>query len=233
LDIFLEKEEVIELLEFTKRIFNNLNWDFWNFWNMFHSSWILKIPNKNNYNIREVIVLFFHEMTHFIRYSNTIKNLWFNYTFEDYWTLEEWIALYNEYYYWNKIIKYWEYNPYYDLCFQVLQEKISEEEKKEKIYNILKNKWFSKEKSLSYYFRFYRYSIVGTQKFFLKDLIYTKSYNLVKKLLLNKKNYDKIMSWRIWLKQLDFLGIKNTDYIKYFENLQNKLITKIKKWKKK
>jgi hypothetical protein len=28
LDIFLEKEEVIELLEFTKRIFNNLNWDF-------------------------------------------------------------------------------------------------------------------------------------------------------------------------------------------------------------
>gem|GEM_PF-5666780 len=41
---------------------------------MSHSSGVLVIPNKKTYSLRELITLFFHEMTHFFRRYNNIRN---------------------------------------------------------------------------------------------------------------------------------------------------------------
>lgn len=203
-DLYFSKDKLIELIEFSKNILpKEIEFIFWDFSNLAHNSWKLKIPNKRKYWIKFIITLFFHEMTHFFRNYNQRINFWFDYNFSDYTDLEEWIALYNEYLYWNQIIKIWHYIPYYDMCYITLLQDIPEEQKKIEIYNILKYKGYSKSKSLSYYYRFYKFAKIWSKDLFLKDLIYTKWYknvlNLIRK---NPLNYNKIMAWNIWLKEL-------------------------------
>ena len=229
IDVFISKEKLIELLNFSKNIIPELKWNFWSFVWLSHDFWILNIPDEKEYNIKRIIAIFFHEMTHFFRHLNWKNNLWFSYKFEDYNDLEEGITTYNEYYYWNKIINYWKYNAYYDKCYQVLLEDISEENKKEKIFNILKNKGFSRKKTDLLYTRFYRYSKIWWNQLFLKELIYNNAYkNVIKLLKENENNYEKIMSWNIWLFELEenlLNSDKNFDELKYF----NIMVEEIKK----
>jgi hypothetical protein len=221
LDIFISKKKLIKLLEFSKNIIPELKWNFWSFAWLSHDFGILNIPEEEQYNIKRIIAIFFHEMTHFFRYLNWKNNLWFNYIFADYDDLEEGITTYNEYHYWNKIIDYWKYNAYYDKCYQILLEDISEEIKKEKIFQVLKNKWFNKEKTDLLYTRFYRYTKIWSNKLFLKELIYNNAYKNVSKLLEeNTENRKKIMSWNIWLFELENNLINsdnNFEELKYFD----------------
>ncbi len=197
----ISKKELKELLNYTVDKVEWFKYKFWSFVFMSHSSWVLNIPTKKEYTNREVITLFFHEMTHFFRRHNNLRNFWTIYWFSDYMKLEEWFALYNEYYYGKKIIKWLKYNPYYEACFAILLDKnISEKHKKEKIYDILKHKWYDNEKAESYYYRFHRYTSFWSKHFFLKDLVYTKWYKLIKKLIKNDPFiYDIIFSWKIWM----------------------------------
>jgi len=103
LNIFISKDNLIKLLEFSKTLIPELKWNFWSFAGLSHDDWILNIPDEKKYNIKRIIAIFFHEMTHFFRYLNWKNNLWFHYIFSDYDDLEEGITTYNEYYYWNKI----------------------------------------------------------------------------------------------------------------------------------
>lgn len=226
-DRYVEKKELVKLINFSKKICPEIDFIFWDYINQAQDGWIVKIPNDSSYSIRSIITLFFHETTHAFRYINWKINLWFNYSFSDKAELEEWIALYNEYKYWKKIIDWLEYVPYYDMAFKAILEDISEEEKKEKIYQILKFKWFTKEKSDQYYYRFYRFSELWSTKLFLKDLIYTKSYEFVKNLIKSdKSNYEKILSWRIWTYEINNNLISknnNLDSKKYFESMLKKI----------
>ncbi|MDD2907613.1 MAG: DUF1704 domain-containing protein [Candidatus Gracilibacteria bacterium] len=123
--------------------------------------------------------------------------------------LEEGIALYNEYFYGEKLIPGIRYNPYYDACYNILiHKKYSQKQKIEHIYKILKIKGFSREKALHYYYRFHRFTSLGGNQFFLKDLVYTKGYEAVLKLIKKSSdNYDIIISGRIGL-----LAIKSKLY---------------------
>lgn len=226
-NIFIPKCKLEKLLEYSKKIIPELKWAFWNFVWLSHDSWILNIPYQEEYNINRIITIFFHEMTHLFRYINWKKNLGFSYEFSDYDTLEEGISTYNELYYWNKIIYYWKYNEYYDKCYQIILDDKWEEEKKEELYLILKKKGFVKEKIDLLYTRFYRYSNIWGKKLFLKELIYTDSYNNVLKLIKeDKKNYDKIMAWTIWLFELEnkLIDCKyNINSKEYFEKIAKKI----------
>lgn len=228
-EYFISKEKLVKLLEFSKKLIPELKWNFWNFAWLQHDNWVLNIPSEREYNIKRIIAIFFHEMTHFFRYLNWKNNLWFDYKFEDYDSLEEGITTYNEYYYWNKIIDYWKYNAYYDKCYQILLEDVSEKEKKEKIFQILKNKWFDRKKTDLLYTRFYRYSKIWWKKLFLKELIYNNAYkNVIKLINEGENNYKKIMSWNIWLYELEnnlIKSDKNFDSKKYF----NIMVEEIKK----
>ncbi len=216
---YINKNTLKELLDYSKQKVPWLKYKFWSYAFMSHSSWTLVIPNKKEYSSRELVTLFFHEMTHFFRRYNNIKNYGTTHWFSDYMKYEEWFALYNEYYYWQKIIPWISYNPFYDACYCVLlNNKLNKKQKQEKIYKILKVKWFSREKAMHYYYRFYRYSSFKSDQFFLKDLIYTKWYKKVKRLLKqNKKNYDLLFSWRIWPK------IFKTDLVDASNNFDTKL----------
>jgi hypothetical protein len=220
----LTKIQLIELLDYSVLNVPWLKYKFWSFIFMSHSSGTLCIPNKKIYTLREVITLFFHEMTHFFRRYNSIRNFWTFYWFSDYLKIEEWFALYNEYMYWRKLIAWLKYNPYYDACYNILLNKeLTEKEKKDKIIYILWVKWFTKEKSLNYYYRFYRFSKIGSNKFFLKDLIYTKWYKKVRSMIkINPYVYDYIFSWRIWISAIkeNICEVRNNfDTKSYFSSI--------------
>ena len=55
----------------------------------------------------------------------------FKFQFAGYSSLEEGIAIYNEYLYGNKICNYGSFIPYYNICIKYLLQDVSEEEKKE------------------------------------------------------------------------------------------------------
>jgi len=229
----ISREELIELLEFTSSKVDWFKYKFWQFVIMSHWAWILNIPTKKYYSLREIITLFFHEMTHFFRRYNNLRNYWTSHWFLDYMKLEEWIALYNEYYYWKKIIKWLKYNPYYEACFSVLlNHKYSETTKKEKIYDILKTKWYNQEKALYYYYRFYRYSSFWSSNLFLKDLIYSRWYRSIKKLMkYDSTYYDIIFSWKIWVSFIKYniYDISNnfdvkTYFSSIFQEIKKKLV---------
>ncbi|MDD3646210.1 MAG: hypothetical protein PHH06_02250 [Candidatus Gracilibacteria bacterium] len=226
-DRYVEKKELVKLINFSKKICPEIDFIFGDYINQAQDGGIVKIPNDSSYSIRSIITLFFHETTHAFRYINGKINLGFNYSFSDKAELEEGIALYNEYKYGKKIIDGLEYVPYYDMAFKAILEDISEEEKKEKIYQILKFKGFTKEKSDQYYYRFYRFSELGSTKLFLKDLIYTKSYEFVKNLIKSdKSNYEKILSGRIGTYEINNNLISknnNLDSKKYFESMLKKI----------
>ncbi len=228
----VSKADLKELLELSKKLVPWLNYKFWSYAFMSHSSGTLVIPTKKYYTSRELVTLFFHEMTHFFRRYNNIANYQTTHWFSDYMKLEEWFALYNEYYYWKKILPNIKYNPFYDACYCILlNNKLNKIQKQEKIYKILKVKWFSREKSLHYYYRFYRYSSFKTDQYFLKDLIYTKWYKKVNRLLkLNKKNYNLIFSGRVWPKMLKTdlcITQNNFDTKTYFETMLKEIQKKI------
>lgn len=199
-----KKSELLELIQKAKAFCPELDFVFWKYTNLSHSSGVLKIPNQTHYNLQNIITLFFHETTHFFRTLNGKRNLWFAFQFAWYLTLEEWMAIYNEYYYGNKICDYGEFIPYYNLCISVLLLDIEEEEKKEKIYQILSCKWFDRERSYQYYNRFYKYCELWGTHLFLKDLIYYNGYRKVKKLIRKDPlNYERIMAWDIWIQELN------------------------------
>ncbi len=224
------KKELCEIIEYSNSLIPKIDFVFGDYANFSHYKWAIRITDKKNYNIQNIISIFFHEVTHFFRWENGLKNLWFRYNFQHCGILEEGIALYNEYKYGNRITQYWEFNPYYDMCYKILTENISETEKKDKIYHVLKCKWYTREKSLTYYYRFYKYASIWTHSFFLKDLIYTKGYGSVKKLLSqDPRNYEKIMAWKIWSYELEnwILNSENNyDSKKYF----NSMVREIKKY---
>lgn len=200
----ITKKQLLELLAFSAMKVPWLKYKFGAYAFMSHSSWVLVIPNKKFYSLRELITLFFHEMTHFFRRYNNIRNFWTSYGFSDYMKLEEWFSLYNEYFYWDKLIPWLKYNAYYDVCYSILlNDKLTQKQKQDRIYSVLKIKWFSREKAMHYYYRFHRYASVWWDQFFLKDLVYTKWYEKVlKKLNKNPKNYDIFFSGRIWLSSI-------------------------------
>lgn len=227
-----DKAYIVELLDYTKELVPWFKYKFWDFVFMSHNAGVLCIPDKKKYSLREIITLFFHEMTHFFRRYNTIKNFWTNYGFSDYMIIEEWFALYNEYHFWKSLIPNIVYNPYYDVCYDILMDNShSEKEKKELIYKTLKEKWFSREKSLSYYYRFHRYSSFWEKWFFLKDLIYTKWYRKIKKMIkADKSNYSIIASSRIWpdcIKKWLYKTENSYDVKNYFELMLKKIKEKI------
>lgn len=197
----ITRKELENLLNFTVDKVEWFKYQFWSFVFMSHSAWVLNITSKQTYTLREVITLFFHEMTHFFRRYNNLRNFGTSYWFSDYMKLEEWFALYNEYSYWRKLIKWLKYNPYYEACFAALLNKsLTENQKIERIYDILKVKWYDREKSLCYYYRFHRYSSFTSNDYFLKDLVYTKWYKAVRKLIkYDPTFYDIIFSWKIWM----------------------------------
>lgn len=196
--IFFSRKQLQELIEYSHSLFPEVVFQFWNYQNMSHKKGVLLIPERKKYSIQNIITLFFHELTHFFRWYNGERNLGFRYSFWNYSPLEEGIAIYNEYFYWNKIINYGSFIPYYDICLSILQKNISEQEKKDKIYWILSHKNFSRKKSDIYYYRFYRYTPVWGKELFLKDAIYSKGYKQVKKLLKeDPTNYEKILSGHI------------------------------------
>ena len=228
-DIKFSKQELEQLIEYSDSICPDIQFNFWDFPNFSHNKWILNITDKKNYNLQNIISLFFHETTHFFRGYNGKRNLWFRYRFESYNTLEEGIAIYNEYLYWNKLTEYGKFNPYYNLCYKVLQKNITETEKKEEIYQILKCKWYNRKKSHLYYYRFYKYSSFWSGNFFLKDLIYWSAYKNVKKLIReDKENYEKIMSWHIWIPEIEnmIIGTKENYNSKEYFILMTKEIKK-------
>ena len=198
------KAELVALIEAARAFSPELIFKFGKFSNMSHMNWVLKIPNQKYYNLQNIITLFFHETTHFFRTFNGARNLGFPFQFAGYLTLEEWIAIYNEYLYGNKICDYGAFVPYYNLCIQALQQDISETEKKQRIYEILSCKGFDQERSNQFYNRFYKYCRLGGTHLFLKDLIYYNGYKNIKKLLRkNPQNYEKIMAGDIGIKELE------------------------------
>jgi len=230
--IIISKNELLDLLKFSVSKIPELKYKFWAYAFMSHSWWKLVIPNKKLYSLRELITLFFHEMTHFLRRYNNIKNFGTSYWFSDYMKYEEWFSLYNEYYYWEKIIKWLKYNPYYDACYNVLlNEKLNQKQKQDQIYKILRVKWFTREKALHYYYRFHRYASLWWTSFFLKDLVYTNWYNKVLKLLSKKQeNYDILFSWKIWpsiVKSKLYNIDNNFDSKQYFEEILLEIQKKI------
>ncbi len=228
-DIYVSKQELLPLLEYAKMLIPEIAWKFWDFPNLaFNGGWF-KIPDTKKYHIKDVLALFFHEFTHFFRFQNTKRNLWgFFYSFSDYPSLEEGIAMYNEYLYANKVLEYGVHNPYYDRCYQILLSDIlTEEEKLQKIAQLLAMKGYSLEKSKDYYDRFYKFAAFGSKEFYLKDLVYTKSYETVNKLLgENPKLYDAIMSGRVGTQTLRLwiVPVKNNlDAKSYFEAMVERL----------
>jgi len=223
-DLTITKKQLKQLLDYTASKIDWFKYRFWSFAFMSHSAWVLNISSKSEYTLREVITLFFHEMTHFFRRYNNIRNFGTSYWFSDYMKLEEWFALYNEYMYWRRLIKGLKYNPYYEACFSILlNDKLTEHQKREWIYKVLKVKWYDKEKSICYYHRFHRYSSFWSKQFFLKDLVYTKWYKAVKKLIkYDESYYDIIFCWKIginFIKYNIYHTEKSFDTKIYFEEM--------------
>lgn len=223
------RKQLRELIKYAKELCPDLQFSFWKYPNFSHKSWVIKIPSQPYYNMQNIITLFFHEVTHFFRTYNGKRNLGFAFQFAGYSSLEEGIAIYNEYKYGNKICDYGSFIPYYDMCLAVLLEDISEQQKKDKIYVILSLKGFDRERSDQYYNRFYKYCRLGGDHLFLKDLIYHKGYKNVKKLIKKSpKNYDRIMSWDIGIPELESWIVwseNNYDYRSFF----SLMVTKIRK----
>lgn len=198
-----KKSELVSLIAKAKISCPEIEFRFWNFANFSHKAWVIRIPNQKYYNLQNIITLFFHETTHFFRTFNGARNLGFPFQFAWYSSLEEWMAIYNEYLYGNRICNYGEFIPYYNLCIKELFTDITEQEKKQRIYNILSCKGFSRERSDQYYHRFYKYCQVWSNHLFLKDLIYYNGYKNVRRLIRkDPANYQKIMAWDIWVQEL-------------------------------
>ena len=228
----IPKDILLKAVGYSKKINPELDFNFGNFPNLSHKNWVINVSQKDFYNMQNVISIFFHETTHFFWYKNWVSNFGFNYSFVDYTTLEEWISLYNEYLYWNQITHYWKFSSFYDECYEVLLMDISEEVKKEKIYQILKCKWYSKKKALWYYYRFHRFWEIWSSNLFFKDLMYTKAYINVDKLLKKSTdNYEVIMSWKIGLNEIKkwlYKNNHNKDSKKYFEKMTSYIIKYVK-----
>jgi len=224
----ISKQQLTKLINFSKKINPKIKFKFWKYNNFQFLNDYIKITNKEKYNIQNIISIFFHETTHFYRKQNAINNFWYAHNFSDYTSLEEWISLYNEYKYWNMITSYWEYIPYYDYCYNILNSDLQEKEKIKSIHNILKCKWYNKIKSLNYYYRFFRYSPLWGKDFFLKDLIYANAYKNVSSLIKqDQNNYEIIMSGKIWLneiKQKHFYVQNNENSKQYFDKMVKKII---------
>lgn len=223
-----KKSELLSLIKKAKEYCPELEFKFWKYPNFSHSAGLLKIPNQKYYNIQNIITLFFHETTHFFRTFNGKRNLWFPFQFSWYSTLEEGIAIYNEYLYGNKICDYGNFVPYYNLCLKILLSDLSEDEKKQEIYKILSCKWFDRERSDQYYNRFYKYCELWGTHLFLKDLIYYNGYKNVKKLIRkDPKNYERIMAWDIWIQELKQWLVKqenNYNHKSFFQKMLKEIL---------
>jgi len=226
-----DKKEIIKLLNITKKFFPKLKYYFSdNFWNMAVSWFDLYIPNKDFYNLKEIITLFFHEMSHFIRMNNMYKNTWIKYWFFNNYKIEEGIALYNEYYYWNQIIDYGEYYPWYDKIYNILfNENYTEQEKKDEIYKILYYRWFDKDKTEKYYQRFYRHAPLWWTELFLKESIYSRSLDYVNRLLKEWYSISYLMQTKWDINIIKELGSiykikENNIHKKYFNQIRDQII---------
>ncbi len=222
-NVFISKEKLQKLLNLSKEFFPKLNPKIWDYPNFAVNRYTIKIPEKTFYNIQEIITLFFHEMSHFIRFLNMENNVWFLYQFSDSNELEEWIALYNEYFYWNQIINYGQYYPFYHKVYNILMQKISPEEKFNQMTKILFYKWFDEDKCMKYYYRFYRFTPLWGEDFIFKEAIYYNWYKKVKQLIKNWESLDKLFSLKWWVQTINYLmdwkQPKNVNYKKYFETM--------------
>jgi len=227
----IKKSDIINLLEFSKKKFPIMEYNFSkDIGNMLVSWFRLGIPDQESYNIKSVITLFFHEMSHFIRMYNSYNNLEIKYSFYNNYKIEEWISLYNEYYYWNQIIQYGKYYPWYDKIYNILfNEKKLPKEKKEEMARILSFRWFSKEKSLKYYYRFYRNVPTWWTSLFLKESIYSRALKKVEQLLNSGYTIWYLMKVKGDIDTIDYLSKKydikeNNIHEEYFNSIRDKII---------
>lgn len=231
-DIWLSKKELIKLLKYAKwLIWFNYNIDK-KLLNKSHNSWTLNIPEQKQYNIKDIITIFFHEATHYIRYYNNLKNVW-NIIFYDKNELEEGITLYNEYKYGNMIIDLWEYYPVYDKIYNILLSDKTKKEKLEQIKKILEYKFWweiSNEKVELFYKRFYRFAPLWWKDFLLKETIYYSGLKKVKKMLKEWwYTMKELLSIKWWINSINFY--KNNFNIKNYINANEyyeKMVKKIK-----
>lgn len=221
--IKISKNNFLKLISKVEKHFNKIKFKIWNYPNFAVSKFTIKVPEKKEYNLQEIITLFFHEMTHFIRFDNMQTNLWFTYQFSDKNELEEWLALYNEYFYWNQIIDYGEYFPYYHKVYNILMKPWTIEEKLDNMYKILSCKWFIKEKTYKYFYRFYRFTPLWWEKFIFKEAIYYTSYQKVKDLLNQWIDLNYLMSIKWGINSINYFfewkNTNNINYKKYFKTM--------------
>ena len=221
--IIISQDNFKKLIMKAESFFDKINFKIWDYPNFAVSKFTIKIPEKKEYNLQEIITLFFHEITHFIRFDNMQTNLWFTYQFSDKNELEEWLALYNEHFYWNQIIDYGEYFPYYHKVYNVLMKKWTIEEKLDDMYEILSCKWFTKEKTYKYFHRFYRFTPLWWEKFIFKEAIYYTSYQKVKDLLNQWIDLNYLMSMKWGINSINYFfewkKTNNVNYKKYFETM--------------
>lgn len=223
---FKEMQYLVNTIKNTILLSEDIDFSFSDkFSNLAHNRGLVKIPKKDNYSKRTIITLFFHELTHFFRYSNWIKNNWVSFQSYDYYWLEEWIALYNEFFYWNQLTNIWEYIPLYDILYNILLEDENPEINKNRfIQTLLIYRQISESEALNYYKRFYRFSFEWSKNFLAKELVYNHSYEYVKKLISQDK-YEEIMKWKIWKTLIDkkidnlFWNDKNINSKEIFENI--------------
>lgn len=222
-NIFLDKTNVLKLLVKVSEFIPEFKFEFSSVPNFVYNKWTIFITDKEKYSIQEIITLFFHEMTHFLRWYNMRKNLDFLYVFVDNYELEEWLALYNEHYYWNQIINYWDYYPYYHKIYNILFKKQSIDKKLKQVKDILSYKWFSEEKAELYFYRFYRFAPLWGEKMLLKEAIYYNSLNKVKDLFNNWYDIDTLISMKGWLNSikyfLEWKKVKNYNFRKLFDTM--------------
>jgi len=220
----ISKQNMLKLLKLTKDFIPDLKIDFGKYPNFVVSikRWIL-IPEKDVYNLQELITLFFHEMSHYVRWLNMKQNVWFVKQLFDFNELEEGLALYNEYYYWNQVVNYGKYYPFYHKIYNYLFLDLSYEQKQQKVYEILSYKWFSLEKANNFFQRFYRFAPLWGKQMLLKDAIYYNSYKKVNELLEDWYDLDLLMSIKWGLFSIENLvnkkQLNNFNHKKYFETM--------------
>lgn len=231
-DKYITKNELNRLFKILNTFFPEVIHKYWNYLNFSASKNIIHIPNKKRYELRDLITIFFHEMTHVIRSINHNKNLWFDYSFFDNREISEGLALYNEYLYWNQIINIGDYYPYYDKIYQILLKRNQKEDKIEEIYQLLLNKkHITRRQSVLLIKRHYRFNNMRGKDLLLKETTYYNGYKKVKEMLESWYNMNYLMAIKGWAFSLDLLlnkgqiNINNIDSSLYFEKMVKEIKT--------
>jgi hypothetical protein len=64
----------LNIIKEVNEIFPNIKFNFGNYINLSHYNGLIKIPDKEEYTYKQIITIFFHEFSHFLRHQNSIRN---------------------------------------------------------------------------------------------------------------------------------------------------------------